>query len=226
MALVARLAGGLRSRLRSGRSWAISSRALPGASSPGRQQVVAICNDIWHIGCRSNGMSTTILAAALAPSPGGPKPARRARGFSALPAQRAGEPDLERSGADLCDRFGLTIPAWRVIATLGQYGVRTARDIAAHGVMHKSTVSRAVSLLERRGLVAAQAQSGRPARGAARAHRRRAPASTRRSRPQALAFEGELSRGARSGAAAVPRARSTSSTTRARGLAPDGEESA
>lgn len=51
------------------------------------------------------------------------------------------------------DRFGLTIPAWRVVATLGQYDVRTARDIAAHGVMHKSTVSRAVSSLEERGLV-------------------------------------------------------------------------
>ena len=48
-------------------------------------------------------------------------------------------------------RFGLTIPGWRVIVTLGQYGVRTARDIAAHGVMHKSTVSRAVALLEGRG---------------------------------------------------------------------------
>jgi DNA-binding MarR family transcriptional regulator len=51
------------------------------------------------------------------------------------------------------ERFGLTIPGWRVVATLGQYGVRTARDIAAHGVMHKSTVSRAVSQLEARGLV-------------------------------------------------------------------------
>lgn len=51
------------------------------------------------------------------------------------------------------DRFGLSIPAWRVIATLGQYEVRTARDIAAHGVMHKSTVSRAVSALEQRGLI-------------------------------------------------------------------------
>ena len=51
------------------------------------------------------------------------------------------------------ERFGLSIPAWRVIATLGQYDVRTARDIAAHGVMHKSTVSRAVSALEKRGLV-------------------------------------------------------------------------
>jgi DNA-binding MarR family transcriptional regulator len=51
-------------------------------------------------------------------------------------------------------RFGLTIPAWRVVASLGQYGVGTARDIAVHGVMHKSTVSRAVSHLEGRGLIA------------------------------------------------------------------------
>jgi DNA-binding MarR family transcriptional regulator len=51
------------------------------------------------------------------------------------------------------ERFGLSIPAWRVIVTLGQYDVRTARDIAAHGVMHKSTISRAVSALEERGLI-------------------------------------------------------------------------
>jgi DNA-binding MarR family transcriptional regulator len=55
------------------------------------------------------------------------------------------------------ERFELSIPGWRVIATLGQYGVRTARDIAAHGVMHKSTVSRAVVALEARGLVARKA---------------------------------------------------------------------
>jgi DNA-binding MarR family transcriptional regulator len=55
------------------------------------------------------------------------------------------------------ERFGLSIPAWRVIATLGQYEYRTARDIAAHGVMHKSTISRAVSALERRGLIARKA---------------------------------------------------------------------
>lgn len=52
------------------------------------------------------------------------------------------------------ERFALSIPAWRVVATLGQYEYRTARDIAAHGVMHKSTVSRAVASLEQRGLIA------------------------------------------------------------------------
>ena len=51
------------------------------------------------------------------------------------------------------ERFGLSIPAWRVIVTLGQYAARTARDMAPDGVMHKSTVSRAVSALEKRGLV-------------------------------------------------------------------------
>lgn len=51
------------------------------------------------------------------------------------------------------ERFGLSIPGWRVVATLGQYGFRTARDIAIHGVMHKSTVSRAVSALQERGLI-------------------------------------------------------------------------
>lgn len=51
------------------------------------------------------------------------------------------------------ERFGLSIPAWRVIVTLGQYEVRTARDMAPDGVMHKSTVSRAVSALEKRGLI-------------------------------------------------------------------------
>jgi DNA-binding MarR family transcriptional regulator len=55
------------------------------------------------------------------------------------------------------ERFGLSIPAWRVVATLGQYEYRTARDIAAHGVMHKSTVSRAVSALEQRGLIVRRA---------------------------------------------------------------------
>jgi DNA-binding MarR family transcriptional regulator len=51
------------------------------------------------------------------------------------------------------ERFGLSIPAWRVIVTLGQHECRTARDMAPDGVMHKSTVSRAVAALEKRGLV-------------------------------------------------------------------------
>ncbi len=48
------------------------------------------------------------------------------------------------------DRFGLTRPEWRLLATLGQYGTMTATDIGAHSSMHKTKVSRAVTALERR----------------------------------------------------------------------------
>lgn len=52
------------------------------------------------------------------------------------------------------ERFGITIPEWRILATLGQFGRITAREIGLHSRMHKTTVSRAVASLERRRLVA------------------------------------------------------------------------
>jgi DNA-binding MarR family transcriptional regulator len=52
------------------------------------------------------------------------------------------------------ERFGLDIPGWRVIATLGQFGQGTAKAIGDHSHMHKTKVSRAVTELERRGFVA------------------------------------------------------------------------
>ncbi len=50
-------------------------------------------------------------------------------------------------------RFGLNIPGWRVIATLGQFGAVTAKAVGDHSHMHKTKVSRAVMDLEKRGLV-------------------------------------------------------------------------
>ncbi len=50
-------------------------------------------------------------------------------------------------------RFGLDIPGWRVIATLGQVGQSTAKAIGDHSHMHKTKVSRAVSELEERKLI-------------------------------------------------------------------------
>ncbi len=89
------------------------------------------------------------------------------------------------------DRFGLTIPGWRVIATLGQFGVRTGRDVAAHAVMHKSTVSRAVSVLVERGLVRRESnpQDGREDLLALTQEGR---AVYEALAPEALAFEREL----------------------------------
>lgn len=50
-------------------------------------------------------------------------------------------------------QFGIGIPEWRVVAQLGELGKLTSRMIGELAQMHKTKVSRAVSELERRGLV-------------------------------------------------------------------------
>jgi DNA-binding MarR family transcriptional regulator len=51
------------------------------------------------------------------------------------------------------ERYGFGIPEWRVVATLGQFGAMTAKEIGAHSHMHKTKVSRAVAALARRKLI-------------------------------------------------------------------------
>ncbi|MCB8819863.1 MarR family winged helix-turn-helix transcriptional regulator [Microvirga rosea] len=120
------------------------------------------------------------------------------------------------------DRFGLSIPAWRVVATLGQYDVGTARDIAAHGVMHKSTVSRAVSALEQRGLIRRQPNKDD--------RREELLALTEEGRriyeslvPEALGFESKVMSVLTPQEQALLAALIDRLTTRARALAPEGE---
>lgn len=54
-------------------------------------------------------------------------------------------------------RYGIGIPEWRVLVTLGEYGVMTGKAIGAHTHMHKTKVSRAVAQLELRKLVTRRA---------------------------------------------------------------------
>jgi DNA-binding MarR family transcriptional regulator len=54
-------------------------------------------------------------------------------------------------------RYAIGVPEWRVLVTLGQYGMMTGKAIGAHSHMHKTKVSRAVALLERRKLVTRRA---------------------------------------------------------------------
>jgi DNA-binding MarR family transcriptional regulator len=46
--------------------------------------------------------------------------------------------------------YGIGIPEWRVLVSLGQFGVMTGKAIGARTHMHKTKVSRAVAQLERR----------------------------------------------------------------------------
>jgi DNA-binding MarR family transcriptional regulator len=55
------------------------------------------------------------------------------------------------------DRYKIGVPEWRVLVTLGEFGLMTAKAIGLHSHMHKTKVSRAVALLERRKLVARRA---------------------------------------------------------------------
>src|SRR5947208_17013765 len=47
-------------------------------------------------------------------------------------------------------RYGIVIPEWRVLVTLGENGVMTGKAVGAHTHMHKTKVSRAVAHLEQR----------------------------------------------------------------------------
>ena len=51
------------------------------------------------------------------------------------------------------ERYGIGVPEWRVLVTLGQFGMMTGKAIGSHSHMHKTKVSRAVALLEQRKLV-------------------------------------------------------------------------
>ena len=55
------------------------------------------------------------------------------------------------------DRYRIGVPEWRVLVTLGQFGIMTGKSIGAHSHMHKTKVSRAVALLERRKLLTRKA---------------------------------------------------------------------
>jgi DNA-binding MarR family transcriptional regulator len=50
-------------------------------------------------------------------------------------------------------RYGIGVPEWRVLVTLGQFGVMTGKAIGDHTHMHKTKVSRAVALMEKRKLL-------------------------------------------------------------------------
>ncbi|WP_186389368.1 MULTISPECIES: MarR family winged helix-turn-helix transcriptional regulator [unclassified Stappia] len=50
-------------------------------------------------------------------------------------------------------RYAISVPEWRVMATLGQFGTMTAKEIGEHSRMHKTKVSRAVASLEQRRLI-------------------------------------------------------------------------
>jgi DNA-binding MarR family transcriptional regulator len=118
------------------------------------EEPVANAAEDVHISCTSNDFRQRMASSSAARTESGDSPRVVLERFLPYRLNVLASLTSNALAQIYAERFGLTIPAWRVVATLGQYEVRTARDIAAHGVMHKSTVSRAVSALEERGLIA------------------------------------------------------------------------
>jgi DNA-binding MarR family transcriptional regulator len=71
-------------------------------------------------------------------------------GFIPYRLNKVAEAVSQRFARIYRDRYGLTRPEWRTLATLGQFGTLTATAIGAHSSMHKTKVSRAVLALEKR----------------------------------------------------------------------------
>ena len=51
------------------------------------------------------------------------------------------------------ERYGIGVAEWRVLVTLGEFETMTGKAIGAHSHMHKTKVSRAVAMLEKRKLL-------------------------------------------------------------------------
>jgi len=86
------------------------------------------------------------------PVPGSPAPdpALRLEAFLPYRLNRAAATASAQLARIYRGSFGLTIPEWRVLATLGQFGEASATAIGRHSSMHKTKVSRAVAALAAR----------------------------------------------------------------------------
>ena len=77
----------------------------------------------------------------------------RLEGFAPFRLNRLAAAVSQYLAAIYRGRFALEIPAWRVMATVGQDRGCTAQHVADSTRMHKTRVSRAIAQLTRRGLI-------------------------------------------------------------------------
>ncbi|MGE0581968.1 MAG: MarR family winged helix-turn-helix transcriptional regulator [Steroidobacteraceae bacterium] len=89
------------------------------------------------------------------------------------------------------ERFGLSIPEWRVVAALGERAGMSAAEVAARTAMDKVAVSRAVAALQRAGRIV-RATSTRDRRRSALRLSRAGATVYAKVAPYALAYEAAL----------------------------------
>lgn len=82
-----------------------------------------------------------------------PTPALQLGDFVPFRLNRLAAEVSEHLSAIYRERFGLDVPEWRVMATVGPERGCTAQYIAGSTRMHKTRVSRAIAHLEQKGLM-------------------------------------------------------------------------
>lgn len=89
------------------------------------------------------------------------------------------------------DRFGITVPEWRVLVTLAEHSELQSKQIGLHTNMDKVRVSRAVASLQGRGLLARR-PCERDSRASLLSLNHDGHALYQRIEPEALAWEQAL----------------------------------
>ncbi|MBV8851608.1 MAG: winged helix-turn-helix transcriptional regulator [Methylobacteriaceae bacterium] len=112
-------------------------------------KIVALSNYWRHYAHLGSPSSESMGARSKAKS----QEAFSLRGF--LPYQLAVLADYtsSRFSEVYSEKFGLSIPEWRVLATVGERDMMRAKDIEAERHLHKTVVSRAIAKLRARGLI-------------------------------------------------------------------------
>jgi DNA-binding MarR family transcriptional regulator len=98
-------------------------------------------------------MIAGVMAADSKSPPPRAAPALQLGNFVPFRLNRLAAEVSEHLAAIYRERFGLDVPEWRVIATVGPERGCTAQYIAGSTRMHKTRVSRAIAHLEERGLM-------------------------------------------------------------------------
>ncbi|MEM5584132.1 MarR family winged helix-turn-helix transcriptional regulator [Roseibium sp. AS2] len=83
----------------------------------------------------------------------GAKPVLKLRHFLPYQLSDLAETVSRSLSGIYAEEFGIGIPEWRVLATLGEISAMTARDVGQATSMHKTKVSRAVAALKKRDLI-------------------------------------------------------------------------
>ena len=127
------------------------------AKVPAARQAVAAVHDRQAPGDTAPAMSKESLQTVPAPSDGAAQAALRLEEFLPYRLNICATLVSQSLSRIYAERYAIGVSEWRVLVTLGQFGTMTAKAIGSHSHMHKTKVSRAVAVLERRKLLVRRA---------------------------------------------------------------------